>query len=485
MAKYSIDDTTLTNIANPIRTLRGLLGVLTPDEMASNAGVVQTNVTAALAALAEKGVTVPDGANSDDLETLIRKIASGGGGGALNFYDYDGTLLYSYTAEEAAALAELPPLPSHDGLICQGWNWTLDKIKAMGGSVNVGALYITDDGKTRIYITLHGGRTSPLLGCCPNGTVTVDWGDGTEPDVLTGTSTSTVQWTPTHEYAASGDYVITLTVDGTMGVYGSTSENSGILRYARYEDVRNAVYRNAIHKVEIGSGVTSIGSDAFNSCYSLSSITIPNGVTSIGSDAFDNCYSLSGITIPDGVTSIDSYAFYNCYSLSSITIPNGVTSIERAVFYNCYSLASITIPDSVTSIGSNAFYNCYSLASITIPDGVTSIGSYAFANCYSLSGITIPDGVTSIGSEAFANCYSLSSITIPDSVTSIDSYAFANCYGVKYYDFIKHTSVPTLSNSNAFNSITADCEIRVPAALADEWKAATNWSTYAQYIVGV
>ena len=38
---------------------------------------------------------------------------------------------------------------------------------------------------------------------------------------------------------------------------------------------------------------------------------------------------------------------------------------------------------------------------------------------------------------------------------------------------------------NAFNNISADCEIRVPAALADEWKAATNWSTYADHIVGV
>ena len=39
--------------------------------------------------------------------------------------------------------------------------------------------------------------------------------------------------------------------------------------------------------------------------------------------------------------------------------------------------------------------------------------------------------------------------------------------------------------TNAFNDISADCEIRVPAALADEWKDATNWSTYADHIVGV
>ena len=76
-------------------------------------------------------------------------------------------------------------------------------------------------------------------------------------------------------------------------------------------------------------------------------------------------------------------------------------------------------------------------------------------------------------------------ITIPNSVTSIGNYAFGSCYGVRYYDFTHHTTVPTLSNTDAFNGIAADCEIRVPVALADEWKAATNWATYANYIVGV
>ena len=382
----------------------------------------------------------------------------------VNFIDYDGTVLHSYTVAEAAALAALPPLPSHDGLICRGWNWTLADIKALGRAVTVGAMYITDDGKTRIYIHLEEGRTSPMLGCCPKGTVTVDWGDGTRPDTLTGTSTSKVKWTPTHEYSAAGDYVIKLTVVGSVGLAGSNSKNqySYLLRYSSSADKRNQVYQNAIQKVEIGDSVTSIGEDAFAECHSLSSISIPNGVTSISRGAFYDCYSLSSISIPDSVTSIVYRAFYNCYSLSSISIPNGFTQIGNYAFQYCYSLSSISIPDSVTSIGDGAFYNCYSLSSITIPDSVTSIGSSAFYNCHSLSSISIPNGVTSIGSNTFYNCS-----------------------GVRYYDFTRHTAVPTLSNTNAFNNISADCEIRVPAALVDTWKAATNWSTYANHIVGV
>lgn len=40
---------------------------------------ISANVSAALAAIARKGVTVPAGANSDDLEDLIDAISSGGG----------------------------------------------------------------------------------------------------------------------------------------------------------------------------------------------------------------------------------------------------------------------------------------------------------------------------------------------------------------------------------------------------------------------
>ena len=41
-------------------------------------------VSAALAAIADKGVTVPDGSNSDSLAALIESIEAGGGGGAGN-----------------------------------------------------------------------------------------------------------------------------------------------------------------------------------------------------------------------------------------------------------------------------------------------------------------------------------------------------------------------------------------------------------------
>ena len=358
-----------------------------------------TDLTKVASAIREKGGTSDPLVYPDGFVTAIGNIQTGGTApgapGDITFYDYDGTIVTSWTLEELATKTALPDYPSHEGLICQGWNWSLADLKTTNRKMNVGAMYITDDGKTRIYIRLEEGRTSPMLGVCPNGTVTVDWGDGTTPDTLTGTSTSTVKWTPNHAYAAQGEYVIKLTVDGAVGFYGNSNykQYGAILRYSSGSDARNYVYQNSVQKIEVGNSVTRIG----------------------------------------------SYAFNNCQVLASVTIPNSVTSIEAGAFYACSSLASITIPNGVTSIGTSAFYSCYSLASITIPNGVTSI-------------------------EANVFCY---------------------CYCVAFYDFSNHTSIPTLANTNAFKFISADCQIRVPASLVDAWKAATNWSTYADHIVGV
>ena len=96
----------------------------------------------------------------------------------------------------------------------------------------------------------------------------------------------------------------------------------------------------------------------------VTSVNIPSGVTSIGTEAFYRCTSLESITIPDSMTSIGYGAFKVCSSLASITIPDSVTSIEEELFGNCQSLASVTIGNGVTSIGNGAFVNCSSLANI-------------------------------------------------------------------------------------------------------------------------
>ena len=410
--------------------------------------------------------TITPSQGYDGFSSVIVEASSSGESALkkqINFIDYDGTILYSYSTSEWANVSALPANPSHNGLTAQGWNWSLADAKAYVakyGRLEIGQMYITASGDTEIDVRFEEGRLSPVMTIAVNGTVTVDWGDGTTVDTVTGTSLTTREEVP-HTYAQGGNYTIVIhVVSGSFGFYGNTINAQYTLLRKNTTVIDNYVYANTVQAIRLGSGITSIGQGAFNYCRSLETVTIP-----------------------DSVTSIETYAFYSCSSLASVTIPEGVTSIGDSAFKSCYSLASVTIPDSVTSIETYAFSSCYSLASVIIPEGVTSIETYAFSYCNSLASVIIPDSVTSIGGSAFLSCHSLASVTIPEGVTSIGDSAFKYSYGMAEYHILPITP-PTLSATNAFNNIPSDCVIYVPTGSLGVYQTATNWSTYASYMVG-
>ena len=459
---------------------------------------------------------------------------SGGGAGAsdVTFYDYDGTVVDSYTTAEFAELSDLPANPTHDGLTAQGWNWTLADAKtyvAANGKLNIGQMYAnnTMGGKTYLHIRLGEARLKPYLGLTGNSSgtaVDIDWGDNSTPESAT-LNDSTV-YTP-HEYASDGEYIISISVtSGSISLNG-INNSANLFRKSASIDVNNdKVYANILIKAELGTGVTYIGDYAFCNCNSLTSVTISSSATSIGYRGFYICPSLKSVTMPTSVTSIGNSAFYGCYSLISITIPTSVTSIENSTFHFCYSLTSIAIPMSVTSIGTEAFrncnsltlitlpslmtiikgstfYGCSSLATIIIPSGVTTIGSNAFYTCYALSSVTIPSTVTSIESAAFNSCNSLAAITIPSGVTKIEEYAFQSCTSLTsitipslvtsigssaFYDarglgFIKFNSAtpPTVSSGMAWSYIPTDCIIYVPTGTLSDYTSAKNYPNPSNY----
>ena len=414
----------------------------------------------------------------------IAYVKPSGGGSVVqkdvNFYDYDGSIVASYSAADFANLAQLPANPAHIGLISQGWNWTLVDAQtyvAAYGNLDVGQMYVTDDGKTRIYIRLEQGRLAPYFGLAVNGTATIDWGDGSTASIVAGDSTSTVINTQ-HIYSEPGDYVITIAINGSAAFLG-TSIGSQILWKNSQTTNENRCYQNSIQRVELGIGI-DIGDYAFKACYSLTSITLPSGVTSIGGSAFDSCFSLTNITLPSGVTSIGGSAFDSCFSLTNITLPSGVTSISYYAFSGCSSLTNITLPSGVTSISYYAFSGCSSLTNITLPSGVTSIDNNTFRNCYSLSSITLPNGVKSIGNYAFYDCFSLTNITLPSGVTSISNNAFYYCEGLGEIHF-KPSTPPTVSASNAFTGIPTDCIIYVPTGKLTAYTSKSNYPSSSTY----
>lgn len=226
--------------------------------------------------------------------------------------------------------------------------------------------------------------------------------------------------------------------------------------------------------------LTKIGISCFDGA-SIKQIAIPDTVTEIGDGAFNYCEQLASIALPSGLQKISSRMLADCRSLTSITIPASVTEIASQAFAGS-GLTSITIPSTVTTLGSSAFNYCASLAHIDIQAHVIEIPE-GFAEESGRTSVTLPDTVETIGRSAFISARAnLTEITIPASVTSIGDYAFAQNEAMMTVTCLAATP-PTLGR-NVFALATVSV-IKVPAASVAAYKAATNWSSYADYIVGV
>ena len=137
--------------------------------------------------------------------------------------------------------------------------------------------------------------------------------------------------------------------------------------------------------------------------------------------------------------------------------------------------------DLVDAIGSYAFFKATANTSVSFP-AVTTIGLNAFEGCSKLASADFPI-VTTIGNYAFKNCSALASLDLP-LATSIGQQVFYGNSALVTL-ILRADTVCTLSSTNAFSSsavASGTGYIYVPSALVDSYKAATNWSTYADQI---
>ena len=153
---------------------------------------------------------------------------------------------------------------------------------------------------------------------------------------------------------------------------------------------------------------------------------------------------------------------YNAEEIStSDTFNSYIQKLEEHPFYVKTlvegTIKNVNLPNA-TSIGTSAFSSCSGLTSVSFPVA-TSIGQYAFNECSNLTEVSFPN-VTSIGEGAFYNCSRLTTIYVGTNTSTV-------C---------------TLSNTDAFKDCTNLANIYVPANLVNDYKSATNWSSYADKI---
>ncbi len=499
MSNVLVQEETLKGIADAIREKNGTSGLYKPREMPEAILEIETY-----------------SGDAADLDKPIR------------FYGAYGELVYSYSYKELEEMTVLPALPEYRGLICQGWNWSLEGIRERGGEVEVGSLYITDDGATRIYIELIEEALNPKVGFTQfeANSVWIDWGDGSEletSDVYGDGTMVSVE----HQYAEAGQYVIRLIPnEGAVFEFVGDAYSTRILHKVPTYSDGNRVYGNTIKKIEIGRGMTEFTGRCFNSysleivtipdaitvfltafqgCRNLRSLTFPKSVTQLttssvlgcyglekvffsengmqfGTDSFNGCISLKNVVIPKEGLSSYGGAFEDCATLRKVVFPETMKRITTDMFSGCSLLNNIKLPDSITAIGGNAFRDCVSLMEIDIPENVTLLESGTFYSCHSLRKVKLPQNLIGINTSVFYNCYSLKEMSIPESVTSIQANAFSGCKGMENY-YLLPTTPPTLANVNAFNYIPETCKIHVPNGCLEAYQTAANWSALAGLMV--
>ena len=123
---------------------------------------------------------------------------------------------------------------------------------------------------------------------------------------------------------------------------------------------------------------------------------LPDEVIDINVNAFDGCNSLTGIEVGSEVTRLQWDMFDSCDNLSEISVDEAnatYSSLDGILFdkdqttlfyYPKGKTGHYQIPAGVMAINANAFYNCDRLKRVEIPGGVTNIDYYAIWNCKNL-----------------------------------------------------------------------------------------------------
>lgn len=125
-----------------------------------------------------------------------------------------------------------------------------------------------------------------------------------------------------------------------------------------------------LYKVTIPDGVTTIGDQAFQSCYGLKQVIMPNTVTSIGYMAFQSTDLQDGVQWSDNLTTIGERAFAGTYLGKNqngvVQLPNSVITIGERAFQRLDYMTQMYVGENVTTIDDNAFGTNSGMTSFTI-----------------------------------------------------------------------------------------------------------------------
>lgn len=207
--------------------------------------------------------------------------------------------------------------------------------------------------------------------------------------------------------------------------------------------------------------ITELGRYGLQGMLLLETVSLPNLVKA-PIDAFADCKALKHVSLPK-YTGLQggSRMFDRCSALTddSFDIPNLIHT-NALDFRECTGLTKIPYESQLNYVGDMCFENCL-IPSANLPN-VTGIGYSSFRNCKSL--VRVDVGVKqrkTLRGDTFNGCSALETCILrADAFLPMDNIS-------------AFVGTPIGSGTGY---------IYVPSTLVDQYKAATNWTVYADQI---
>lgn len=505
MAKNNNLKDFLTDVASAIRAKKGTLSAINPQDFSSEIrniwadGSVVNNQEKSIEVAAGNHVDIiPDfGYTGLGMVSIDAKVNTPKD---VNFYDYDGTLLYAYSVEEFLIYNALPPLPQREGLICQEWNYTLDEVVDCCnrcGACIIGATYITDDGKTRIYVDipsmLQSELTLGLQTSTAEDVVVVNWGDGSPEETISNTIGDVLM---PHKYTSIGEFCITIEVVASAKtiLLGSHQYDSIFYEYSNCQIVKaelgsdislnkRAFRYSPIEYINFPSGIL-MEDEAFYKAL-LKSLILPRGFTTINRAAFTG-NKLKVISFP---MSLNTFVFYNNGTSSGTSISGNVDTLiipnpQCKLPKNLPSCKKLIIASNSFNVGGAVQLNT-SAEELVLANNMTHFDGIKGTNLrkvkFSANLVSIGPNASGTGDESFDSAL-IPRIDYPKTLMSIKgNYKFSvtNPNIKRIHNFTNHEAVPSRTGGPDYSPIknySFNHSIVVPDSLFYEWIQTDGWT---------
>lgn len=394
----------------------------------------------------------------------------------VNFYDYDGTRLFSYTKDEFLSLTELPTVGDiHEDITFEDWTHGLQESQeyvAKYGILDIGSYWYTKDNSIIFRLHTYNDFIAYKTWITSDKSdIIVDWGDGIIETFTSGSDIS-------HHFTDESYKVIRFKAVNNNAYIVQGGIHVDFLKYIEEwnNPQKKCVYYYNTYNYSYSLQKLSISKLCGESRFStrLKHVIVPRTYQVLNQAEtvvipFNRTYDNIGLTglmnarrvcLPDGIT--HTHGLSDAYSMSEIVLPNSIS-----LFFNSLYLGNVPSLDirnlQVTTVKNNLFTSEASPLDVYMPKVATAI-EYVAPNTHILRRVVIYGNVNTIAHNAFTN---------------------SDC---DFYIYIKDVSKCVLGSNSPFrraktihvlpSATYVDSEGNTHTGI-DAFEHATNWSAYA------